>query len=81
MMAQNNKHSTNAFEPAFWAFVSGASTVTAVHSLSDSTLAPDWLKILLVLTLSTVATGSAYEAYKTATNLNKQITNLKNKQK
>ena len=80
-MAKHNKQITNAFEPAFWAFVSGASTVTAVHSLSDSTLAPDWLKVILVFTLSTVAAGSAYKTYKTATNLNKQITNLKNKQK
>lgn len=80
-MAKPNKQITNAFEPAFWAFISGASTITAVHSLSDSTLTPNWFKLLLILTLSTVATGSAYEAYKTATNLNKQITNLKNKQK
>ena len=80
-MAKNNKQITNAFEPAFWAFVSGASTITTVHSLSDPALTPNWFKVLLILTLSTVATGSAYQAYKTATNLNKQITNLKNKQK
>ena len=80
-MENNNKPETNAFEPAFWAFVSGASTITAVHTLSDSTFTPDWLKVFLVVMMASVATGSAYEAYTSAKNVNNQIKNSNNKQR
>ena len=63
---KKNKTTHNAWEPAIWAAIFGASTITTIDTLTDSTVAPDWMKCVLILTTSALAAGSAYKMCKSA---------------
>ena len=80
-MKTDNKPAIDAFEPAFWAFLCGASTITSVHTMSEPDVTPLWLKVFLIITMVSVAAGSAYKTYNSANKLNKQIKNLKDRQR
>lgn len=67
----------NAWEPAIWAAICGASTITTIDILTISALSPKWLKIMTVLMTTIVAAASGYKTYKSVKEQNEYINNQK----
>lgn len=80
-MKKTLKQTPNTWEPALWAMLFGASTVSTTGTICDTSIAPEWFRAALILMTASVALGTGYKCYQSVKKIDQYIKNQNNKQK
>ena len=80
-MKNTLKQTPNVWEPALWAMLCGASSVSTTGTICDTSVTPEWFRAALILLTASIALGSGYKCYQSTKKIDQYIKNLKNRQK